>query len=93
LNCHRIYSGKDKETEKTCHHINMAVIYKLHPVWFHQFGAIFGDEVHGFKSKSLSSIMNKAKNAEYRWGTTGTLDGTQVHKLVLEGLFGPVNRK
>ncbi len=36
--------------------------------------------------------MNKAVNAEYRFGTTGTLDGTQVHKLVLEGLFGPVHR-
>ena len=26
----------------------------------------------------------------YRIGTTGTLDGTQTHKLVLEGLFGRV---
>ena len=24
----------------------------------------------------------------YRIGTTGTLDGTQTHKLVIEGLFG-----
>ena len=91
-NCHRIYSGKDKETEKRIIISTWQSIYKLHPNWFWQFGAIFGDEVHGFKSKSLSSIMNKAKNAEYRWGTTGTLDGTQVHKLVLEGLFGPVKR-
>ena len=91
-NCHRIYSGKDKETEKSIIISTWQSVYKLHPFWFHQFGAIFGDEVHGFKSKSLSSIMNKAKNAEYRWGTTGTLDGTQVHKLVLEGLFGPVHR-
>jgi len=90
--CHRIYSGKDKDTELPIVISTWQSIYKLHPVWFHQFGAVFGDEVHGFKSKSLSSIMNKAKNAEYRWGTTGTLDGTQVHKLVLEGLFGPVHR-
>ena len=91
-NCHKIYSGKDKETDKRVIISTWQSVYKLHPVWFHQFGAIFGDEVHGFKSKSLSSIMNKSKNAEYRWGTTGTLDGTQVHKLVLEGLFGPVHR-
>ena len=51
---------------------------------------ILGDECHGFKSKSLSSIMNKATEAKYRFGFTGTLDGTQTHKLVLEGLFGPV---
>ena len=91
-NCHRIYSGKDKETDKDIVITTWQSIYKLHPVWFHEFGCIFGDEVHGFKSKSLSSIMNKAVNAEYRFGTTGTLDGTQVHKLVLEGLFGPVHR-
>ena len=36
--------------------------------------------------------MNKAINAEYRFGTTGTLDGTETNKLVLEGLFGSVYR-
>ena len=34
--------------------------------------------------------MGKLKNAWMRVGTTGTLDGTKVHKLVLEGCFGPV---
>jgi superfamily II DNA or RNA helicase len=34
--------------------------------------------------------MTKCVNAEYRIGTTGTLDGTQTHKLVLEGLFGKI---
>jgi len=29
---------------------------------------------------------------EYRFGLTGTLDGTQTHQLVLEGLFGPVEK-
>ena len=65
-------------------------IYKYPKKWFEQFGMVIGDECHGFKSKSLSSIMNKATEARYRFGTTGTLDGTQTHKLVLEGLFGPV---
>ena len=89
---HKIYSGKDKETNKRVVVTTWQSIYKLGPKWFEDFGCIFGDEVHGFKSKSLSSIMNKSYNAEYRFGTTGTLDGTQVHKLVLEGLFGPVHR-
>jgi superfamily II DNA or RNA helicase len=51
---------------------------------------VFGDEVHGFKSKSLMNIMNKCTEAEYRFGTTGTLDGSQTHELVLQGLFGKV---
>ena len=85
---HRIYSGKDKATEKRIVISTWQSIYKLPKVWFKQFGAVFGDECHGFKSKSLMNIMNKADEAEYRYGTTGTLDGAQTHELVLQGLFG-----
>ena len=87
---HKIYSGKDKETDKRIIVSTWQSIYKFPPAWFKKFGMIIGDECHGFKSKSLSSIMNKATEAKYRYGLTGTLDGTQTHKLVLEGLFGPV---
>ena len=51
-----------------------------------------GDEAHQFKSKSLISIMTKLADAKYRFGFTGTLDGSQTHKWVLEGLFGPVKK-
>ena len=87
---HKIYSGKDKDTNKRIIISTWQSIYKLPARWFKQFGMVIGDECHGFKSKSLSSIMNKATEAKYRYGLTGTLDGTQTHKLVLEGLFGPV---
>jgi len=86
--CHKIYSGKDKVTKKRIIISTWQSIYKLPKIWFEQFGAIFGDECHGFKSKSLMTIMNKATEAEYRFGTTGTLDGTLTHELVLQGLFG-----
>ena len=87
---HRIYSGKDKNHDSAIVISTWQSIYKLPKKWFEQFGMIIGDECHGFKSKSLSSIMNKATEAKYKIGCTGTLDGTQTHKLVLEGLFGPV---
>jgi superfamily II DNA or RNA helicase len=87
---HKIYSGKDKTTNKRIIISTWQSIYKFPKKWFEQFDAVFGDECHGFKSKSLSSIMNKSTEAKYRFGLTGTLDGTQTHKLVLEGLFGPV---
>ena len=90
--CHRIYSGKDKNTDKRVIISTWQSIYKYPKKWFEQFGMVIGDECHGFKSKSLSSIMNKATRAKYRFGTTGTLDGTQTHRLVLEGLFGPVHQ-
>lgn len=67
-------------------------IYKQPKTWFRNFDVVIGDEAHLFKSKSLTSIMTKLDNCKYRFGFTGTLDGTQTHKLVLEGLFGAVKK-
>ena len=89
---HRIYSGKDKTTKKRVIITTWQSVYRLGKDWFDAFGCVFGDECHLFKAKSLSTLMNKCTEAEYRFGTTGTLDGTQVNKLVLEGLFGPTKR-
>lgn len=91
-NCHIIYSGKEKATKKRIIISTWQSIYKLPKEWFEQFGCVIGDECHLFKAKSLTGLMNKAINADYRVGTTGTLDGSQTHKLVLEGLFGPTKR-
>ena len=89
---HRIYSGKDKNFEASICISTWQSIYKMPKMWFEQFGMVIGDECHGFKSKSLMNIMNKATEAGYRYGTTGTLDGTQTHELVLQGLFGKIYR-
>ena len=67
-------------------------IYKKPQEFFKVVGMVIGDEAHQFKAKSLTAIMEKCVNAKYRIGTTGTLDGTQTHQLVLEGLFGPVHK-
>ena len=91
-NVHRIYSGKDKTTEKRVVVSTWQSVHRLQPQWFQQFGCVFGDECHGFKSKSLMTIMNKCSEAEFRFGTTGTLDGAQTHELVLQGLFGKIYR-
>jgi superfamily II DNA or RNA helicase len=86
--CHPIYSGQEKITNKKVVISTWQSIYKLPKEWFAQFDVVIGDEVHLFKAKSLTGIMSKLENTKYRFGTTGTLDGTQTHKLVLEGLFG-----
>ena len=87
--CHKIYAGKERETESQVIITTWQSIYKLPRKYFERFSVVVGDEAHQFKSKSLISIMTKLGNAKYRYGFTGTLDGTQTHKWVLEGLFGP----
>ena len=89
LNCHKIYAGREKETSCPVTITTWQSIYKLPRKYFEQFQVVIGDEAHQFKSKSLINIMTKLHTAKYRFGFTGTLDGTQTHKWVLEGLFGP----
>jgi len=91
-NCKRIYSGKEKVNDVPVVISTWQSIYKMPKSYFEEFDVIYGDEAHLFKSKSLTSILNKCVKAEYRIGTTGTLDGTKTHRLVLEGLFGPVHK-
>jgi len=87
--CHRIYSGREKTNEFPVVITTWQSIYKLPRGFYDAFDVVIGDEAHQFKSKSLVSIMTKLADAKYRYGFTGTLDGTQTHKWVLEGLFGP----
>ena len=87
--CHRIYSGREKTNEYPVTITTWQSIYNLERSFFEEYNVIIGDEAHLFKSKSLVQIMTKLHHAKYRFGFTGTLDGTQTHKWVLEGLFGP----
>jgi superfamily II DNA or RNA helicase len=90
--CHRQYAGKDKVTDKFLTITTWQSIYKNPPEYFEQYDFVIGDEAHQFKAKSLATIMSGLTDTKYRIGCTGTLDGTQTHRLVLEGLFGPVYR-
>ena len=89
---HKIYSGKDKNTKKNVIISTWQSIYKFPKRYFDDFDCVVGDEAHLFKAKSLTGIMTKLHNAKYRFGFTGTLDGTTTHKWVLEGLFGSCNQ-
>ena len=88
----KIYQGHSREITKEVTISTWQSLYKMPRKYFEQFGCILGDEVHLFKAKSLTNIMNKMHQTQYRHGFTGTLDGMQTHRLVLEGLFGSVNR-
>jgi superfamily II DNA or RNA helicase len=87
---HRIYSGKEKDTMAPIVITTWQSIYKLPKEWFADFKMVIGDEAHTFQAKSLTTIMEKLSQCPYRFGLTGTLDGTLTHRLVLEGVFGPV---
>ena len=88
----KVYSGHDREVSKKVVVSTWQSLYKMPKKYFEQFGCVIGDEAHLFKAKSLTSILTKLHLCKYRFGLTGTLDGMQTHRLVLEGLFGALNK-
>ena len=90
--CQKVYQGYTTKITKDVVISTWQSIYKMPKKYFEQFGCVIGDEAHFFKAKSLTSIMTKLHQCKYRFGFTGTLDGTETHRLVLEGLFGSVEQ-
>lgn len=84
----KLYSGFSKQFTKDIIITTWQSVYLESAQFFNQFDVIIGDEAHNFAAKSLTNIMDKLTNVKYRIGTTGTLNGTKVNKLVLEGVFG-----
>jgi len=89
---HRIFGGQDKQTDKPIVISTWQSVYEMDKRFFESFELIVGDEAHLFKAQSLTKIMTSMGNTQYRFGLTGTLDGSQVNELVLEGLFGPATK-
>jgi superfamily II DNA or RNA helicase len=89
---HRVFAGQDKGSTKPITISTWQSVYKLPKEFFANFDVVIGDEAHLFKAKSLTSILTKMSGCRYRFGFTGTLDGTETHRLVLEGLFGAVRK-
>ena len=86
--CHKIYSGKEKNTKEQIYISTWQSLYKLPKKYFEQFSVIIGDEAHLATADSLKGILEKSTFCRYKFGTTGTLTDSKTHKLVLEGLFG-----
>lgn len=87
-NIHRIYEGQSKITDKQIVVSTWQSIHRLPKQWFSQFGMIIIDEAHLATGSSMTSIMNKAETTPLRFALTGTLNGTKVHGLQVEAMFG-----
>ena len=89
---HLIYSGKDKQTDLKISVTTWQSIFRLRKDFFDQFDVVLVDETHQAKANSIRNILEKCTNIVWRYGTTGTLDGSNANKWVIEGLLGPVHR-
>lgn len=92
--CSKIMGGYDK------YNLNQYVISTWQSIntipnkeeWLSQFDVVIVDEAHLAKAKVLKDIVSSATSASYKFAFTGTLDGVNVHQVMIEGLFGPVKK-
>ena len=89
---HRIYSGKEKYTDKPITVSTWQSLAKQGKRYFEQFDCVVVDECHTAGAKLLTEIVNRCVNAVYKVGTSGTLKDTKLDTLALEGLFGLIAR-
>lgn len=89
---HKIMAGSDKNTKKPIVISTWQSLLEQDEDWFSQFDVVIGDECHLFTAKSLSAIMEKCVDIEWRIGTTGTISNAdaKVNALSLEGMFGEI---
>jgi superfamily II DNA or RNA helicase len=88
--CHKIFSGQDKESDKPIIVSTWQSLQKLPKDYFEQYGAVIGDEVHQYDAVVCNRIIRCCTNASIRIGTTGTLNESKVHELSIKALFGPI---
>ncbi len=56
--------------------------------YFQDFEVVLCDEVHGASAKEQKKVIERCRNAPDKIGFTGTLKGTELHQMQVEGLFG-----
>ena len=87
---HRIYGGKEKETDKPVVISNWQSIMRLPSSYFAKYDCVIADECHGATAKQLSQIITNCSRASFKIGTTGSLKDTTMSKMLLKSLFSRV---
>jgi len=86
--CYELLSGVSKQTSRRVMIATWAMLYRQDVSFFTQFDAFICDEAHQADSMALGKIINMMPHVRYRFGFTGTLDGSKTHELQCRAWFG-----
>ena len=96
--CQKLYSGQNRELSKRVlittwqSFTKIANDKSIGPKVLSLYRGVIADEAHTSAGKEMQSILEKCVHADYRIGTTGTIDNSKIHQLVIEGFLGPIYR-
>lgn len=87
---HRIYSGREKYTNKLITISTWQSLKNMPPEYFQPFNCVIVDEVHEATAKELPRIVNLCINAVYKIGMTGHIKDCKIAKMQLQSLLGNI---
>jgi len=86
--CYELLSGASKQTSRRVVIATWAMLYRQDVTFFTQFDVFICDEAHQADSMALGKIISMMPHVRYRFGFTGTLDGSKTHELQCRAWFG-----
>lgn len=91
LGIHTISAGESKSSTLPAVISTWQSLMRVSKDYLSQYDAVIIDEAHLAKSASITKLLQKMPDVEFRIGLTGTIDDKgPVNKLTLEGLFGDI---
>lgn len=87
---HRIYSGREKYTNKMITISTWQSLKNMPPEYFQPFNCVIVDEVHEATAKELPRIVKLCINAVYKIGMTGHIKDCKIAKMQLTSLLGSI---
>lgn len=85
-----IMGGMDKEVRAPIVVSTWQSAFRQDQAWLNQFDMIQGDEAHNYAATKLKNTLDGMVNVYWRFGFTGTLNGTLTHEMTLTAVFGPI---
>jgi len=89
---HKIYSGKEKTTDKPITISTWQSLQNFPKSHFVDYDCVICDEGHTAKAAEIQNIMTNCINAQFKIAVSGTIQNETVDKMQLEGLFGPIHK-
>lgn len=88
--CYELSSGASKTTNKRVIISTWSMLLRCDAEFYTQFGSFISDECHQASSDALGKIISQLGHVKFRFGFTGTLDGSKSHEMQCRSWFGPI---
>jgi superfamily II DNA or RNA helicase len=81
-------AGQPKTTSRRIVIATWQMLLRQPAEWFIPYGVFIADEAHQADSMALGKIISNLNHVPYRFGFTGTLDGSKSHEMQCRAWFG-----